>query len=486
VSWGICSDTEAMSREVAGARSLLSVCMGNLVELYDFAVFGASAAVLALVVTAGQGGLTSVFVVLAASLFVRPVGAVVVGRVSDRVGRRVPFLAMTLLTCTATALVGLLPPAARAGAYAALGLALLRLTQAFCTGGETSSSVTYLFEGVAPSRRGLAGGFHLTSSAAGMALGLGAVLAVDVALTPAQLLTWGWRLPFLAAVPLALAVFGGRRRLRESTEFVQAQAVPSPRQGDRDTTVQAGDGLTAAVVMRLIRHRPRTVLSGVLVSGAFSVTVTLWFVYVPAYLLATGRATAFTALGPAAAGLLATAVIAPLAGALSDRLGRRPLLIGACIALSLLWPTTLSSVLAGTSWVTFTLASLGVGAALAGFVLASYLPEAFPTFDRATGVGLTYGVGSGVFGGLAPLLAGWLLAQHRLTALALYPVLCAAAATIFLAWSIRRPDPVGVLDTMWTGAHGTKSSHGGPISGLPLPRLGRSERDDDVWPTEVD
>ena len=436
--------------------------------------------------TAGQGGLTSVFVVLAASLLVRPLGAVLVGRVSDRVGRRVPFLAMTLLTCTATALVGLLPTAVRAGAYAALGLAVLRLAQAFCTGGETSSSVAYLFESVPSERRGLVGGFHLASSAAGMALGLGAVLAVSVALTPAQLLGWGWRLPFLAAVPLALAVFGARRRLRESGEFIRAQAVPTPRQSDQDTTERTDEGLTAAVVTRLVRRRPRTVLSSILVSGAFSVTVTLWFVYVPAYLLATGQASPATALGPPAAGLLATTACAPLAGRLSDRVGRQPLLIGGCIALCLLWPAALPSVLAGTGWVAFALASLGVGVALSGFVLASYLPEAFPTSDRATGVGLTYGIGSGVFGGVAPLLAGWLLAQHHLPALVIYPVLCAAAATISLVWAIRRPDPAGVVGTTRTGVRGTRSSHGSPISGLPLPRPPGNERDGNVWTTEAE
>ena len=443
MTWGVCSDTVGVSYEAIGARSLVGVCLGNLVELYDFAVFGASAAVLALVVTAGHGGFTLVFVVLAASLLVRPVGAVVVGRVSDRVGRRVPFLAMTLLTCVATALVGLLPSAARVGAAAALGLALLRLAQAFCTGGETSSSVTYLFESAAPDRRGLVGGFHLASAATGMALGLGAVTAVEVALSPAQLVTWGWRLPFLAAVPLALAVFGVRRRLSESSEFVRAREVPSPRRGDEALIGRAGAGPTLAVVRRLIQRQPRAVLSGVLLGGTFGVTVTLWFVYVPAYLLSTGRASAATALGPPIAGLLATAAFAPLAGALSDRLGRPPLLIGACVVLIVLWPTALAWVLAEASWITFTLASLGVGAALSGLVLASYLPEAFPIADRATGVGLTYGVGSGVFGGSAPLLAGWLLAQHRLPAIAFYPLLCAMAAAICLAWSIRRPDPAG-------------------------------------------
>jgi MHS family proline/betaine transporter-like MFS transporter len=351
-----------------------------------------------------------------------------------------------------------LPTAARAGAYAALSLALLRLTQAFCTGGETSSSVTYVFESAAAERRGMTGGFHLASSAAGMAVGLGAVLAVDVALTPAQLLAWGWRLPFLAAVPLALAVFAVRRRLRESSEFVRAHVVPSLEEDDQEDRTgpgQAAVGPTLAVVTRLIQDRPRTVLSGILVSGAFGVTVNLWFVYIPAYLLATGRASAAAALGPAAAGLLATVVFAPLAGALSDRLGRPRVLIGACVALCLLWSAAAGRVMSGGGWLTFTLASLGVGAALSGFVLASYLPEAFAVADRATGVGLTYGVGSGVFGALAPLLAGWLVAQHRATSIALYPVLCAVAAAICVAWSARKPDPAAVPGLSWDGLEGS-------------------------------
>ena len=107
---------------------------------------------------------------------------------------------------------------------------------------------------------------------------------------------------------------------------------------------------------------------------------------------------------------------------------------------------------------TFAVASVGVGAALSGFVLPSYLPEAFPIADRATGVGLTYGVGSGVFGGVAPLLAGWLLAQHRLPTIALYPVLCAVAAALCVAWSVRSPDPATVPGELRAGAEAAGSN----------------------------
>jgi MHS family proline/betaine transporter-like MFS transporter len=433
-----------MSRLGVGGRALVGMCLGNLVELYDFATFGASAAVLALVLTTGQGGLTSVFVVLAAALLIRPVGAVLIGRISDRRGRRVPFLVMTLLTCAATAAVGLLPSAARAGLVAAFGLAVLRCVQAFCTGGETSTSVAYLFESAVPRRRGLYGGLHLASSAVGMGMGVGAVLLVQVLLTPAQLLAWGWRLPFLAALPLALAVLGVRSRLQESTEFIRANAWASTRTSSRSQPRGARPALSLSAIAGLAGRRPRTVLSGVLLGGAFSITVNLWFVYAPAYLLATGRATAAMALGPACAGLLACAVLAPLAGAVSDRVGRPPVLIGACAALCVLWPATITRVLAGDGAVTFTVASLAVGTALSGFVLASHLPEAFALPDRATGVGLTFGVGSGVFGGPAPLFAGWLVTNDHPSAIAVYPALCAALAAVALVWSTRQPDAVPV------------------------------------------
>jgi len=408
------------------SRALLSLCLGNLVELYDFATFGASAALLALVLTAGQGGLTSVFVVLAVALLLRPVGAVLVGRISDRRGRRVPFLVTTLVTCAATVGVGLLPSAASAGLVAALGLVVLRCLQAFCTGGQTSTSVAFVFESAAPWYRGLYGGLHLASSAIGMCMGTAGVLLVAVLLTPAQVVEWGWRLPFLAALPLALAVLALRGRLRESGEFVRSPAGAS-----------ATAALSTSAVARLVRRRPRAVLAGVLLGAAFGVTVNLWFVYAPAYLLTTGRATAGTALGPACVGLLACGALAPFAGALSDRFGRPRVLACACAALCLVWTASGEHVLAGHGGVPFAVAGLAVGAALSGFVLASHLPETFAVGERATGVGLTFGVGSGLFGGVAPLLAGWLVANHHVSAVPLYPAGCAALAAVALVWSAR-------------------------------------------------
>ena len=419
-------------RSEGGPAALAGVALGHLVELYDFAVFAASASILAKVVTPGQGGLTSVFVVLAAALLVRPLGAVLVGRVADLTGRRIPFLAMTLLMLVSTAAVGLLPSAATAGVGALIGLTLLRLLQAFSVGGETSTSVSYLFELAPADRRGLYGGVHLAAAAVGMALGIGTVLAVQTLLTPAQLLAWGWRLPFLLALPLGLATFALRRRLVESRAFAHTR-----RRGADHT--EADRAVTGA--RSLVRRHPRTILAGLLLGGAFSVTVNVWFVVLPGILLAAGRQGAGVVLGGAVAGLLACAGSAPLRrpperprrpARRADHRVRRAVPrvadppqgcrdgpvagpLSSWPASRQEWPCRVSC------W-------------------RRRLPEAFETRDRATGVGLTFGVGGAVLGGLAPLLATWLHGPGSTTALVLYATACAVLAAAALAWSVARAD----------------------------------------------
>jgi MHS family proline/betaine transporter-like MFS transporter len=430
----ISRNAEPVPRADGGPAALAGVVLGHLVELYDFAVFAASASVLALVVTPAQGGLTSVFLVLAAALFVRPLGAVLVGRIADLSGRRIPFLAMTVLMLVSTTSVGLLPSAATAGVAAAIGLIALRLLQAFSVGGETSTSVSYLSELAPAGRRGVYGGVHLAASAVGMALGIGVVLVVQTVLTRAQVLAWGWRVPFLLALPLGLVTFALRRRLLESRAFALARP-RTPDGAGTDPGAPAGDAQPS-----LLRRQPRTILAGGLLGGAFTVTVNLWFVVVPGYLLATRRASPAAVLGAAVTGLLVCAALAPVVGRLSDRVGRPVVLVAACVLLSVAWPTLLTDALADPAPVSLVLAAVVAGVALSGFVLASHLPEVFATGDRATGVGLTFGVGGAVLGGVAPLLAAWLNGRQWEGAVVVYPVVCAALAAVALAWSTLQPD----------------------------------------------
>jgi MFS family permease len=275
-----------------------------------------------------------------------------------------------------------------------------------------------------------------------MAGGFAVVLLVQLVLTRAQLLQWGWRLPFLAAVPLALAVFWLRRRLEESPEFGPARSGLRSGVDGPVGRARSVPALAMSDVVGLARRQRSTVVSGALLTGAFAATVNVWFVVLPAYLLATGRATVAAALGPAVLGLAACAVVAPAAGHLSDRLGRVQMLFGACAGLCLLWPATFPRVLAGADWTFFTVASLAMGVALSAFVLPAHMSQAFAAEDRALGLGLTLGVGSGVFGGLATFVATSLAAGRHTEAIVVLPPLLAISAAAALALTTRR-HPVG-------------------------------------------
>lgn len=395
-------------------RALAAGCVGNLVEWYDVAVYGASATVLAAVLTApGSSGLITVFLVFAMAFLVRPLGAVVVGVRADRRGRRGPLAEMLLLMTGATAAIGLLPPWAAVGALAPLSLAVLRSLQSFSSGGEVSTSVTYLAEYAPPGRLGWFGGWHLATIALGTAAGMAAVAVTGRLLEPAQLTDWGWRVPFLLALPLGTIGLYVRWRIGETPEYLVGR--PGPR--------------TSAVDV-LRAHGP-TVRRGLVLVAALTCAFNTWFVFVPSFLVTTGRASFPGALAGAVAGLVACAVAAPVLGLLSDRVGRRPVLHGAAGALSLMWAPAFTWLRAGTGTTGLVVCNVVVGLALGGFVHSSYLPEHFPVAARATGVGLTFGTASAVVGGTAPLVAALLDRAGALAAVPAYVTAWSAAA--FLA-----------------------------------------------------
>jgi MHS family proline/betaine transporter-like MFS transporter len=366
-------------------RALFAACAGNAVEWYDFALFGAAATVLAAVLSpGGWAGLITVFSVFAASCLFRPLGSLLIGARADRSGRR-PVLAGTiLLMAFATFAIGLLPPWSVIGLAAPLSLLGLRAAQAFSAGGEIGVSVAYLTEIRPPERRGRTGGWYLSSLACGLALGLGVTALVTGLLDAQELAAWGWRIPFLLALPLGGVGWYLRRRVAESPLFVPAQQRVSPRSVWRS-------------------HRS-TVLRCFLLAGAYSAVFNVWFVFLPAYLTTTDVSPLPWSLAGALFGLSALAIAAPMFGKIADRVGRRPVLIGATMAIAVTIVPLYSWILSGST--SALLIGNGViGAIAAAFVLPAFLAEQFPNRVRATGIGLAYGIGSAVIGGTAPLLA---------------------------------------------------------------------------------
>ena len=368
-------------------RALVGGCLGNAVEWYDFAVFGAFSTVLsrAFFPTGGRWALAATFAIFATSFVARLAGALVVGRRSDRLGRRPALSGMIALMTVATVAMALLPTWSAMGVLAPISLLVLRLAQGFSAGGETASSVAFLVESAPEGQRGWYGGWHTASTAIGLAGGYGVVALLTATMSDDALLAWGWRVAFLVAAPMGFVARYIRRRLDETRMFEAVETPPTPR------------------LFEVLRGRGRRVGRGFVLVTALSIAFNVWFVFLPSQLAASGVLPLGHALGIGVLGLLAIVVTAPLMGRLSDRVGRRAVLIAATLAVAVFAVPGFR--LAGRSALGLLVSEVVMGLLVGTLVVTAFAAELFPTAVRATGVALTYGVATAAFGGTAPLVA---------------------------------------------------------------------------------
>lgn len=410
-------------------RAIIAACLANAIEWYDFAVYGAMSSILVVVLFApgaGTAGVVAVFALFATSFVARPVGALLVGLRADRLGRRRALATMVLLMSAATAAIGLLLPWSVVGLAAPMGLVFLRLVQGFSSGGEISASIAFLVESAPRGQWGRYGGWHTATVAIGIATGIAVAGAVSAALSVDDLQSWGWRVPFLVALPLGLVGLYLRLRLPESAPFAAA-VVPS--------------GLT----LRGVWHsHKRTVRAGFVLVAVLSGTFNMWFVYLPSQLVNQHVHRLPVALACAAGGLLVTAAAAPLLGSLSDTVGRRPLLLTGTSTLCLL-VTPLYLLANQGSWATLLAADVLAGAILGALVIGAHLAECFPVTVRATGIALTFGLATALVGGTAPLVGSVLAASGASIGIPVYLAVLSAAGVV-AASSVPRTVPLDVVD----------------------------------------
>ena len=385
--------------------------IGNFTEWYDFAVFGTSATVLAAVFTAGgSDALTGVFAVFAVSFIIRPVGALVVGQRADVLGRRRPLLWMIVAMAAATTAIGALPTYAAVGAAALVPLLLLRAVQGFSSGGELVTSIPYVVELAPPRHRGRWGGAHMATISLGFAAGIGAVAGLLHVIGKQNMESWGWRLPFLVALPLGAVGLYLRLRTDESPTFV----------GNGAATIDL-----ATLKQNLWRHRS-TLVCGFLLTAAWTSSFNLWFVFLPSAIVTRYGGTLTTTLLCALGGMLALAVSAVMCGHLSDLVGRRSVLLAGVACLAIAWIIEPPLVTSG-SVAALAAANVAAGLALGAIVLQSAVSDLLPVRGRATGLAISVGVGSAVAGGTAPFIA------QNLPATSTWPVQTYALVWVALA-----------------------------------------------------
>ncbi|UYP17922.1 MFS transporter [Rhodococcus sp. Z13] len=387
----------AMARRAAFAGGV-----GTVIEYYDFSVYGFLALTLAPLFFPEQDPATatlSALAVFASSYLVRPLGGWFFGILGDRRGRRFALVATVLLMSVACIAMGLLPTYLDIGISATVAIVIVRLVQGFAAGGEVGGAATYVAELAPAGRRGVYGSSTAMGATFGFAVAAAVVGVVRLGLTPEQMQSWGWRIPFLISVVFAALALWGRLRLEDSPQF---RALEESLEGK---TVEKRP--LAAV----IRSHPLSVLRVLGMSVALNGTVYIGLTYFGIFLQRKGNISPTAIAWIAAAGIAIAVVTFPLPGLLSDRFDRKPVLMIGYVALALVaWPAF--SILSTTSSIALAIGVYVVYMFFNGFVQVptyALAAELFPTNVRYTGIALGYNLGTIIAGGTAPLIAEMLV-----------------------------------------------------------------------------
>lgn len=381
----------------ASTRAIAGASIGNFGEIYDFAIFGFSVPVLAdhfFPKADPRAAILSTLLVYAAAFLARPLGGLIFGPLADRIGR-VKVLAATIwLMAAGTAAIGLLPTYAQIGILAPVLLVCCRIAQGLAMGGETTGSTSFILESAPAGARGRWVGtiwfFALLPNAVA-ALGLAGLRS---AVGDQAYDAWVWRLPFLAGGLIGVIGFWLRRRLDESEEFKRSASNTPEANPLRKV---AHSGLRPILYVFIIQ--PVQTVSSYLLHG---------FMYT--FLVKEANLAPTAALVSNAVAVVVLAIMIPIGGVLSDRLGRKPILrIGAAWLAAVAYPAVM---LAATGTLTGAILGqvlLALGIGLYGGASFAAAAEYFPTAYRATGHAIAYQVAVALFGGGTPYVATWLV-----------------------------------------------------------------------------
>ena len=412
-------------------RSMGIAAASTVVEWYDFTLYLYFVTVLARVFFGsgpgvfGMNGLGITLAGFAVAYLMRPLGAVALGHFGDRFGRRRAMMAsMAVMTCAMLATAAL-PTRAMAGPIAGWLLMALRCVMAFAVGGEYTGVVAYLTEGAAPARRGFVASLASAASEVGALMAVGVAGLVVWALPAPALDDWGWRVPFVVGALLAGGIWVARAQMEESPEFLALRA--------------SGD-MRADPLGHALRHERAGIARGFAMSALGSITYYVGITYVPAFLAAVGAVGEGAGLWLSTVAAVVVIAVTPPVGALSDKVGRKPVLL-ALAGLSAVMPAALFAVMAlGGFWPALAgavlLAALGGGVSA---VASAATAEMFPGETRLTGLAIGVTTGTAIFGGLTPWVAQALVgasgaawapgAMIAVVALAILPVFVAMPET---------------------------------------------------------
>ncbi|GJL37159.1 Proline/betaine transporter [Phytobacter ursingii] len=412
----VLSEDATTSRKLR--KVLLATGVGHFVEWFDFGLYGTLAAIIGLQFFHAANpsvALLSSFAVFGAGFVMRPLGGLFFGSLGDRKGRQKVLATVILLTSGATFVMGLLPTYHQIGITATVLLVITRLIQGFAAGGESSGATTYLAEYAPVNKRGYFTCWIDNFGFMAFVAGSGLVFLLTAFLGESAMNDWGWRIPFLIAGPLGWVGLYLRTQLEDSPEFLEAK-----KQGQTDATP--------------LRSAVTHAWAALLFCVGFVVikAVGHWTLqtFMPGYLSTELHYSKLDSYAITTIGLFSVAVLVPFMGYLSDKYGRKPLMLTGCAGFILLsYPAMM--LMANGDFFSAVLAMMMLGAFIAAFdgACSAAMAELFPTSVRYGGLSIAYNFAVAFFGGITPWFSIWLITSTGDKFSPAYYVMAAALIT---------------------------------------------------------
>jgi MHS family proline/betaine transporter-like MFS transporter len=391
---------EKKINSASNKKTVITSSLSIIIEWYDFSLFGFLAVVLAKLYFPSENETLSIiltYTVFAVSFIFRPLGGLILGSIGDKVGRKNTLLITIIIITVPTVLIGLLPTYGQIGITATILLIILRITQGFSIGGERSASLPFLVEHAPDNKRGLYGSISLFSTCMGIVLASAVILIVSSVLTGEQFISWGWRIPFILGVVNGIAAYYLRRYVQESKTF---------------TELKKSGNISTSPIKEVLSTSKRELLLILGITISIAVPFYIVFIYIIRHAVAFENMALPQILQINTLNLFLITISIPVFGYISDKLGRKPVLITGCflsiITCYLFFPIFSSEILIHKILIQLI---TGLTMAIIAGAAAPYMVESLAARIRMSGLSLGHVIGFSIFGGSAPLLATYLINQ---------------------------------------------------------------------------
>jgi len=407
-------------------RTITAGAIGNVLEWYDFALYGYLAPIIADLFFPSDDpaiSLIKTFGVFAAGFFMRPLGSLVFGHIGDKFGRKQALALSILVMAIATTLIGLLPTYQQIGIWAAVLLTILRLFQGLSVGGEYTTSVSFLVEHAPPNRRGLIGSFGLFGAVLGILLGSAVGAVITGFMDKESLYSFGWRLAFLVGIPLGILGFYIRRKIEETPGFKE---------------IEEAEEIARFPLLETLKIAPKEFLKNVGLSTLQAVSFYVLFVYLTTYYSKILGIPFSKALTINTISMVVLVIFIPIMAFLSDLIGRKKIIISSILMLVILaYPLFL--LISSGDISKILIAHMTFAFITSGFMgtVPTVLVEMFPTKIRNTAYSVGYNLALALFGGTAPLVVTYLIKTTGDLMAPAYYLIAAALLALFIALTLK-------------------------------------------------